>query len=490
MSTTTGGKGRLADAIRAWENDPGQPNAPYTPIMRPRPKLGSGPLAVRIAGTVPRANGDQPGTPAFRYWAAAEALQRASDMWGATIGPKAAWYKSVGKALKVTLDEGVDLNAFYDRKGLHFFHAAVGDATFYSGESPDVACHEHGHAVLDSLQPDLFDAPFIEGAAFHEAFGDMSAMLGALQLASVRKQLIAATHGRIHRNSSVSRLAEQLGWAIRQSAPDAVDRDALRNAANTWFYRDPSQLPPSAPASQLSSEAHSFSRVFSGAFLNALSGMLIAHGKVTPDSLLQVTADARQLLRHAVVGAPVVPAYMSQVAAHMIEADGTAFGGRYRDALTGAFVKHGILSVPSATTLTADGGARLELAAAVASNGSSRRAASGRSAGSSPMQRIALPREAFGLSADLVVAAPAHSRRFRVSGATPDLGSVEHPSLEHATQSFVEDLFRRGRIDVSAVGETRAALASPVTAKTHELRETKDGYELTRRLFHCGFVSE
>jgi hypothetical protein len=476
-----------ATTIGAWENDPGAPNAPYTPIARPKPQLDAAPLPLRIAGSAPRTNSDQPGTPAFRYWATAEALRRASDMWGATIGAKAAWYTTVGKQLKVTLDQGVQLNAFYDRKGLHFFHASVDGATYYSSESPDVACHEHGHAVLDSLRPELFDTPFIEGSAFHEAFGDMSAMLAALQLTSVRKQLIAATGGRIHRNSTVSRLAEQLGWAIRQGAPDEVDRDALRNASHTWFYRDPSQLPPSAPASQLSSEPHSFSRVFSGAFLTALSGMLLARGKATADALLQVTSDARQLLRDAVADAPIVPAYMSQVAAHMVAVDAASFGGIYRDALTGAFVKHGILSVPSATALTAADGARLQLSAA--SNGRSAKSARAASADGATA-RLALPREAFGLSADLIVEAPRHVRRFRVSGATPDLGSVEHPSVERATQSFVEDLIRRGRIDFGAAGKQRAAFASPLTAKTHELREAHDGYLLARRLFHCGFSSE
>jgi len=56
-----------------------------------------------------------------------------------------------------------------------------------SGESPDVVCHELGHALLDSFKPQLFDAASMEVAAFHESFGDMSALLSALQLPSVRE---------------------------------------------------------------------------------------------------------------------------------------------------------------------------------------------------------------------------------------------------------------------------------------------------------------
>src|SRR5262249_9350016 len=125
----------------------------------------------------------------------------------------------VGSILPVDLDFGIDLNAFYDRQGLKFFHGSAAGRTVFSGESPDVVCHELGHAVLDSFKPQLFDAASIEVAAFHESFGDMSAILSALQLPSLREGVLAETGGVLHRASRLSRLAEQLGWAIRQSVP-------------------------------------------------------------------------------------------------------------------------------------------------------------------------------------------------------------------------------------------------------------------------------
>ncbi len=79
------------------------------------------------------------------------------------------------------LDEGEDLNAYYDRRALNFFHGFAGGGTVYSGESPDVVCHEQGHAILDAIKPELFNAGSNEVAAFHEAFGDMSAILAALK---------------------------------------------------------------------------------------------------------------------------------------------------------------------------------------------------------------------------------------------------------------------------------------------------------------------
>src|SRR6201999_526490 len=144
----------------------------------------------------------------------------------------------------------------------------------------------------------------LEVPAFHESFGDMSAMLTELQLESVRTAVIAATGGKLARASRLSRLRAQLGWAIREVAPDAVDRDCLRNAANSFFYRDPVSLPPSAPANQLSSEPHSFSRVFTGAFLSGLAGMYTASAKGQA-ALQKVSVDLGTLLINAVTATPV-----------------------------------------------------------------------------------------------------------------------------------------------------------------------------------------
>jgi hypothetical protein len=175
--------------INAWEDDPGagmQPSGGQV-IQRPIPVLRDQPLPIRIVhpARAPEAKPHAPGTAEFRYWTAAEALRRGADFWGALL-PGLSW--EVGSILPVDLDFGVDLNAFYDRVGLKFFHATAAGRTVFSGESPDVVCHELGHALLDSFKPQLFDAASIEVAAFHESFGDMSALLSALQLPSVRER--------------------------------------------------------------------------------------------------------------------------------------------------------------------------------------------------------------------------------------------------------------------------------------------------------------
>jgi hypothetical protein len=465
-------------SILAWEDDPGQPPALRHPVSRPVPKPTATSLPIAIRGKKPAARPLDVGTPGFRYWANAEALSRAAQFWAATLPSGTKWFPSNGTRLPVQLDEDVDLNAFYDRNGLHFFHGTANGTTIYSAESPDVACHELGHAVLDALKPQLWDAMSGEVAAFHESFGDMSAMLSALQLKSVRDEVLSETSGRLDRSSRLSRLAEQLGWAIRQAHPDAVDPDCLRNASNSFFYADSMGLPPFAPATQLSSEPHSFSRVFSGAFLEVLAGMFRAQSKQDEAGLLKTAQDAGTILVNGIKSSPVVPTYYSQVAAHMLDVDLAQFGGRYRNALKSGFVRHGVLSLQAATSPPPPQDPR-----------GARRALATIAPGveDEPLTLIALPATDLGLPEDLLVTAASHPKRFAVAGAAPDVGGAESPGHDKAATSFLEDLVRRGRVDFGGHADTEAAVLIPGARKTHEVVREEGQLLLTRRYFDCGF---
>jgi hypothetical protein len=396
-----------------------------------------------------------------------------ADFWGGICGEEAPWHSTVGSELTVHLDEGEDFNAFYDRQGLNFFHGPVGQSVFYSGESPDVVCHEFGHAVLDSVQPRLWDVHSAEPPALHEAFGDMSAMLSALQLPSFRGEVITDTAGKLDRSSRLSRLAEQLGWAIRQSHPEMVEADSLRNASNSFFYQDPLTLPPIGPASGLSSEPHFFSRIFSGAFLNGLAGMFAAQAARDDAALEQVSRDAGALLIDAARATPVTVAYFSQFAAHMLTADQARFGGKYTEVLRNGFVKHGVLAL-SAATSAALSGAPAEPAASPAAEAPS-------------PQRIALSGEAYGLDEQLMVHAAAAPKRFDVAGAAADTGSVPESSYEAAAAGYVEDVFRRGHVAMHPEVRSGREVAVDPSHATHEVRREDGELVLVRRLFHCGW---
>jgi hypothetical protein len=455
--------------IRAWEDDPGQPDKPNQSIEHVVPDTERPPLPSTIAGeAVPPGNYPQ-GAPEFRYWTAVDALRRVADFWGPIVGAGTQWHPTVGEKLTVYLDEGEDFNAYYDRNGLNFFHGEVASRTVYSGESPDVVCHEFGHAVLDAVQPSLWAAMSAEPPALHEAFADVSAMLSALQLPSLRDTVLAETGGQIDRSSRVSRLAEQLGWAIRQFRPEVVESDCLRNASNSFVYQDPTTLPSNAPASSLCSEPHNFSRVFSGAILTAMAGMLEAQPTHDSEGLQQVTHDTGALLIEAARATPVCVSYYSQLAAHMLAVDQASFGGRYATALRAGFVKHGVLSLEHATSA-------MSLAIGVAPR-----------AGETPMPRTALAGESYGLNEPLLVQGAAEPMRFAVAGAAPDMSAAPQISHEAAAAAYVEDIFRRGHVMIDPELRSGREVVRPSIRATHVLyREEGEGLVLERRLFECG----
>jgi len=450
-------------------------------VRRPTPKLGATPLPIVIGNpkSAPPAKIYPVGTPEFRYWVTAEAARRGADYWGG-LEPKLAWNSQVGSKLSIDTDAGKDLNAFYDRNNLSFFHFPFDALTIYSAASPDVVCHELGHAVLDAIKPQLWDAASLEAGAFHESFGDMSAILSALQLENMRHDVLNDTGGVLSRSSNLSRLAEQLGWGIRQLDPTAVDPDCLRNAVNRFFYADPDTLPSRGPASSLSSEVHSFSRVFTGAFFEGLAGMFKARPAQDEENLLQVSHDMGRILVDGIKNASVVPNFYSEVAANILAvADSQFAGSGYREALNSAFVRHGIIPPAFGMALAAP---RAAAVAAVAGGGGGE------------LSRQNLSVAEYGLNVNsIVVFAADQPRQFDVAGAAAAVGAVAPPASNDAAKAFFEDLLRQGRINVSAVATPRAAItraAAPTTHDTftHELRPEADGTVTLRRLrIDCGF---
>lgn len=469
------GQPPAGQTVLAWEDDP-QGN---TPVSVPTPNPAEKPLAFRFPTPAPTAGQYPLGTASFRYWVAVSALRRGADFWSPGI-PGGHW--QVGATLPVLLDEGEDLNAYYDRKALNFFHGPLGSGLVYSGESPDVLCHEMGHAILDTVKPGLWDAAAQEIPAFHESFGDMSAILSGLQVESLRRTVLAETNGHLYRSSRLSRLAEQLGTAIRAQAPDAVDPDSLRNAVNSFTYHDPLSLPSSAPASQLSSEPHSFSRVFTGAFFQGLAGMLTAIAKSTDSpteaELLAVSHDMGNILLAAIRQAPIVANFYSQVATAMVQA-GNTINSAYGPVLNAAFVRRGILSLQSASAI---GGLSTTV-----STPKGIAAAATAVAEEPALARIALDGNRFGLgSRPILVTAASHPRSVSVYAAAFNGEQLTPPSADAAATAFVDDLIRRGKVELPQRRGVSAGLVSHRSLKTHRLVAGDEGLVLQRLLFDCG----
>ena len=168
---------------------------------------------------------------------------------GPVTFPSGRWVP--GDVLPAVPIAGEDLNAYYDRRALRFFRDVdpASGAIVHSGDSVDIATHEQGHAVLDGVRPDLWDAPHFEAAAFHEAFGDLASIFVALAEPPVSAAVVGETSGDPARSNLVSRLAEELGAAVRRRyGDDATVPRALRDAVNTFRYVDPKTLPDTAPA--------------------------------------------------------------------------------------------------------------------------------------------------------------------------------------------------------------------------------------------------
>ena len=455
------------------------PTSGWPAINRPVPVLAKPPLQFKFKGPSVKAAIYPAGTPQFRYWTAAEALRRGGDFWAPILGVK-RWQP--GAVLPVSLDKGVDLNAYYDRSELAFFHQAVAGKTIYSGESPDVVCHEMGHACLDAHRPELWDAPFIEAGAFHESFGDMSAILSALQLPSVRTAALSGVKG--YKASNLSRCAEQLGWAIRQVDAGAVDADCLRNAYNAFIYVDPSTLPDTAPAAELCAEVHSFSRIFTGAFYEVLSGMLKIRSNAPKESdLAAVAMISRGCWSTPRRRAPVQPDYFAQVAAHIIDADSARFSGKYRAALIATFVKRRLVPKAAVQALAAHKG-KVPAMGAMSMTGASARPAKPQ------IHKVVLDAKEFGLQGQaLLVPAPIEQKTSLSAATGLAHQRVGADSVQQATHRFVKMLFAHGRVDVESGAKKLGITGSTPRdklKKTHVLTKTKDGLTLTRRLFHCG----
>lgn len=459
--------------VQVWEEDPSNNDLIAVPVPNP----AAGPLAFTFDRPAPRSTNNAPGTAEFRYWVAAASLRRGADFWQ-RVTALTQWHP--GASLGVALDQGEQLNANYDRQRLNFYHGSNGaGGIVFSGESPDIVCHEMGHAILDAIKPQLWDTTSLEVAAFHESFGDISAILSAVQLPSLRTSILSDTGGHLSRSSRLSRLAEQVGAAIRAQYPDVADPDCLRNAVNSFSYSNPINLPSAAPASQLSAEAHSFSRVFTGAAFELLAALLAQKAGANPPTEAQLLAagdELAQILIAAITNAAVVSNLYAQIASGMVTAAAT-IDPAYPALVKSVFVRRGILSLHSAAALQQF---------AVVANLTAPPAVAGQPA--AQMALTALPADHYGLDAPLLVQAPAGpSPYLTMSMVAHD--SATPTSSAKAAQAYVDDLFRAGRVDYGAYGDPEVRLVHHHRKASHRLMREGEGYRLYRNYFDCGLCA-
>jgi len=257
--------------------------------------------------------------------------------------PLTAW--SATNRLVAYPRSGNTLNAYYDRASLRFFYNPdpVTKKVVFASESPDIVAHELGHGILDSLRPDLWNTASLEIFAFHEAFGDIMAVVSALEWPGVVEMILKETGGNLSLSNAVSRMAEELGIALYRETNGAKGHpNCLRNLVNDYKYVDPDHLPSTGP---LVREPHSFSQVFSGAWYEALIAVQrhIASDGTSPAEALSKARDV--LLRtflEGVLHAPENHSFFNAVGMAMYAALSTVEGGAYLQDVKTVFQSRGV----------------------------------------------------------------------------------------------------------------------------------------------------
>jgi hypothetical protein len=335
-------------AINFLPNDPRAATNMPLRVQTPR-KRPAGRAAVSFPSPAPAEAKAQPGTPTFLFWQCREAVLATLEMWEMLDGPVAKWAKiPSSKALKVEVDVGEDLNAYYDRKSLLFYHFPVGARMVFTGASTDAASHECGHALLDSIRPDLWDSNFTEIGAFHEGFADCVALLTVLSDRPTRVKLLKVTKD-LSKASFVETMAEDLSAAVKATQGAAHPAAEPRHALNKFKWALPENLPEVGPPKVLSSEIHSFARVFVGCFYDTIRLIFAAQSQRTEASLLKAAGIAMKLLIEGARNAPVDPRFFRAVGRSMLLADDGQNGGKFKPQIQKAFSLHGVtLGAPAA----------------------------------------------------------------------------------------------------------------------------------------------
>jgi hypothetical protein len=232
------------------------------------------------------------------------------------------------------------LNAFYNRKAIKFFCSRDkrSNRVICLANSPDVAAHETGHAILDALRPDLWSVQSVEIWAFHEAFADIIAVQAAMQHKSILHVMLEQTHGNIRNSNIASKIGEEVGQSTGSI------HQCIRDACTNFLYVNPKTLPIKAPDYQLSSGSHSFGRVFLGMWYDMLVAIYEQSRQSVGDlSALENARDiaTRYLIRAALI-VPKTPSFFRAVAETMLSVDRSE-GGRYSKIMREVFENRRVL---------------------------------------------------------------------------------------------------------------------------------------------------
>ncbi len=220
------------------------------------------------------------------------------------------WYWGA-EPIQVYPRAGLDANAYYSRneKALRFFyfHPSEDESNplIYTCRSFDIVAHEVGHAALDSLKPEfLSNSWHPQTGGLHESFGDLTAIFTMLAQMDMCEAIIVESKADLHSKTFFPTLAEQFGEAFGRPM-------GLRNADNDLKMSD------------VSTEVHDISRVFTGAIYDILADFFELYQNPAmydqAESLFKVGKYLTSLVIAAVWQGPDANATYTNIANKMIE---------------------------------------------------------------------------------------------------------------------------------------------------------------------------
>ncbi len=232
-------------------------------------------------------------------------VQRALKRMG--VQKEFTWQWGKGTPVSVYPHAGDMANAYYSRgeKAIKFFYfeSPKDKSRIYTTRSFDIKTHETGHAILDGLQPGFLSSWHPQTGGLHESFGDLMDIFSMLAQLDMCEAVIAESRGDLHDKTFFNALAEQFG--------DALGREfGLRNADNKLKLSD------------VSTEVHDISQVFTGAMYDILADMFesgVRLDREDPAHTLFKTGDHLfSILMGALMAVPPRNATYKQVAEKMI----------------------------------------------------------------------------------------------------------------------------------------------------------------------------
>lgn len=237
---------------------------------------------------------------------------------------------------------GKDINAYYNRNALKFFYFPdpTRNKMVFACDCRGIVAHEFGHAFLDILRPDMWSTQSPEIWAFHEAFGDVIALISLALHEKLIQHALEETKGDLTKSNILTRMAPEMGIGLFNitKGENGELPNAIRELANDYKYVQPETLPKEGRSDKLINECHSFSRILSGAIYDIFVKIYEEEKKEKPEML--AIRNARDIIAEyfllATVNVPNTVRLFSAFCKQFLQADQNK-GGKYQKIISDIF---------------------------------------------------------------------------------------------------------------------------------------------------------